>query len=356
MILRVSEGLQALPENILIIKPTSLGDVVHALPVLAKLRDAFPDARVSWLVAHALAPLVESNHSLDAVYRFHRRAGGFLGTAKANIALAGALRRADFDCVIDLQGLLRSALFARATGAPMRVGLSDAREGSRGFYTHIAKVEGAVHAVDRYLRVGEVLGFDGEEAHFGLEMPQWAHQAVARILESHEPALPRPYIALSPGARWPTKMWPAENFTEAARLLGERFGGTVFLVGTEREAGASGARIARDLGEGVVNCVGRTSIEELVALFGRMDMLITPDTGLLHVADALGVPLVAIFGPTDPVKTGPYIQRDRVMVSHACPEAPCFRRECGREPCDAMRAVSPRAVFERAAAVMEEAP
>ena len=345
-----------MPENILIIKPTSLGDVVHALPVLAKVRDAFPDARVSWLVADALRPLVESNDRLDHVYGFHRRGGGLFGTAKANIALACALRRADFDCVIDLQGLLRSALFAWITRSPMRVGLSDAREGSRAFYTHVAQVDGAVHAVERYLKVGEVLGFDGDQAYFGLEMPQWAHGSVARMLESLEPASLRPYIALSPGARWPTKMWPAENFTEAARLLRERFGGTIFLVGAEPDAGASGARIAREMGEGVVNCIGRTSIEELVALFGRMDMLITPDTGLLHVADALGVPLVAIFGPTDPAKTGPYIQRDRVMVSHACPEAPCFRRDCRRAPCDAMRAVSGRAVFERAVAVMEEAP
>jgi len=328
--------------------------VVHALPVLAKLRDKFPGARISWLVAEGLAPLVESNGRLDAVYRFRRRAGGLFGTARANVALAATLRAAGFDCVVDLQGLLRSALFAWATRAPMRVGLSDAREGSRGFYTHVVKINGAVHAVDRYLRVGEVLGFDGEEAHFGLEMPQWAHRAVERVLEGDGPALPRPYIALSPGARWSTKIWPAENFIETARLLRERFGGTVFPVGAASQAGAAGARITRELGGGVVNCVGRTSIEELVALFGRMDMLITPDTGLLHVADALGLPLVAIFGPTDPEKTGPYVQRGRVLTSKACPQAPCFRRECSRVPCDAMRAVSPREVFERAAAILED--
>ena len=337
----------------LIIKPSSLGDVVHALPVLDKLRETYPGARISWLVAQQLAPLVESNDSLDAIYRFHRRAGGFLGTARANITLAKALRKSAFDCVIDLQGLLRSAVFAWATRSPMRIGLSDAREGSRSLYTHTAKVDGAVHAVDRYLKVGAVLGFDGEDAHFSLEMPSWAHRAVDGVLRAGGGRSPRPYIAFSPGARWPTKVWPAENFSEAALLMRERVGGTFFLVGTEAEAGAAGRRIERDLDGGVVNCIGRTSIEELIALLGRMDMLVTPDTGLLHVADALGLPLLAIFGPTDPAKTGPYIQRGRAMVSHACPEAPCFKRVCRRKPCVAMRAVSGSEVCERVAAILE---
>lgn len=343
-----------MPENILIIKPSSVGDVVHALPVLSKLRVAFPQARISWLVGTAAAPIVESSRRLDRVFYFHRRRGGPLGTLKAGLRLAGELSREGFDCAIDLQGLLRSAFFAWASRAPQRVGLSDAREGARFFYTDVAKVSPGMHAVERYLEVGDVLGFDTGNPEFVIDVPQGARRSVARMLESGPESFPRPHFALSPGARWQSKLPPAENFSELARLLLGKFGGTVFLVGTPGEAGRAAEQIASSVDGNVVNLVGRTSLDEIAALFARLDILITPDTGLMHIADALGLPLVAVFGPTDPVKTGPYFQRDRVLTSDVCSRAPCFKRRSVHEYCDAMTAVSGREVFDRACAVLEE--
>ena len=206
--------------------------------------------------------------------------------------------------------------------------------------------------MDRYLKVGEVLGLEAEEARFSLEVPPFARRSAARILDG-PPALPRPYIGLAPGARWRTKLWPPENFARAARLLVERFGGTVLLTGTVGEAGEAGRKIEREAPGAVVNLIGRTSLEELVALYARFDLVITPDTGLMHIADALGVPLVAVFGPTDPARTGPYFQRRRVVTSGACDKAPCFRRKCPLEYCEAMAAVSGDEVYRRAAAVLE---
>jgi lipopolysaccharide heptosyltransferase I len=342
------------PENILVIKPSSLGDVVHSLPVLAKLRSAFPDARISWLIGLAAAPLIESNPNLDRVIYFHRRRGGPVTTIGENLRLARALSRENFDCVIDLQGLLRSALFARATRAPRRVGLSDAREGASHFYSDVVAVNGVMHAIDRYLKVGEVLGFDPEEPVFSLEVPQAAHRTAEKLLEG-TPHPPRPFIAFSPGARWHTKVWPRANFIEAGRLIIERFGGTILLVGTVSEAGDAAAEIENALGDPVVNLVGRTTLEELVAVFGRLDLLVTPDTGLMHIADAIGLPLVAVFGPTDPARTGPYFQRERVLRSDVCPESPCLKRRCDRGFCDAMQAVSGEEVFRRVAAILEGA-
>ena len=342
-----------MPENILIIKPSSLGDVVHALPVLAKLRGAFPGATISWLVGAQAAPLVESNPMLDRVFYFRRRVGGAFGTVGANLRLARRLAGESFDCVVDLQGLLRSALFAWATRAPQRVGLADAREGARLFYTETAEVSGGMHAVDRYLRVGALLGFIADEPRFVLEVPDAAKESAARVFTRGATALERPYIAFSPGARWPSKCWPAERFLESARLFLDRFGGTVFLVGTVNEAGAASETIERGLGESVGNLVGRTSLAELVAFMAKVDLLVTPDTGVMHIADALGTRLVAVFGPTDPVLTGPYFQREHVVrAPDACGKAPCFARTCSHMSC--MRAVSAEEVFRRGAAILEE--
>ncbi len=343
-----------MPENILVIKPSSLGDVVHSLPVLAKLRETFPEARISWLIGAAAAPLLESNTGIDRLFYFHRRRSGAFSTVGENIRLARQLAREGFDCVIDLQGLLRSALLAAATRSKTRIGLSDAREGAGMFYTKTVRVNGVTHAVDRYLKAAEVLGLDPGEPEFRLEVSEAAHHSAARYLEG-PPAPPRPYIAFSPGARWRTKVWPAANFIEAGRLLLDRFGGTIFLVGAASEASEAAAEIETALGERTVNLVGRTALDELVAVFGRLDLLVTPDTGLLHIADALGLPLVAVFGPTDAARTGPYLQRTRVLSSDICPKAPCFRRRCGPGYCEAMAAISGEEVFRKAAAILEGA-
>ena len=132
-------------------------------------------------------------------------------------------------------------------------------------------------------------------------------------------------------------------------MLLERFGGTVFVVGA-RSAAADAAEIERRV-DGAVNLAGRTSLAELIALVARADLVVAPDTGALHIADALGAPLVAVFGPTDPARTGPYFQRAHVVTSAVCPEAPCMKRECSDMIC--MRSVSPQEVFRRAAEIME---
>jgi len=335
--------------NILIIKPSSLGDVVHALPVLAKLKGAYPDARISWLVGAAAAPILASNAKIDRLIYFRRRSEGLGRGVKAQVSLLRRLAAGRFDCVVDLQGLLRSALWAFSTRARRRVGLDDAREGARFFYTDVVRLDGRMHAVDRYLRVGNVLGFDAEEPEFEISVPGAVRRSVDAVIEKY----PRPFFALSLGARWPSKNWPAANFADAARRLLERFGGTVFLVGA-RQSLADAKEIEENVPSGVVNLAGRTNLEELVALVAKADLFVTPDTGSMHVADALGTPLVAVFGPTDPARTGPYFQRERVVTAAPpCREAPCLRRECSDMAC--MRNITGEAVFLKAAAVLEGA-
>jgi len=338
--------------NILIVKPSSLGDVVHGLPVLVKLRRTFPGARISWLVGMPAAAIVEGNPNLNEVIYFRRRAGGLFGTARAQAALLRKLRRGKFDCVVDLQGLLRSALFSAATRAPVRIGLSDAREGARWFYTDVVEVGARMHAVDRYLAVGKVLGFDSAEPEFALEALPEARQSVERMLGAVA-GVSRPFFALSLGARWASKEWPAENFAAAGSELLERFGGTVFLVGA-----ADAARRAREVEErmehAVVNLVGRTSVGELVALISKMDLVVATDTGILHIADALGRKVVGIFGPNDPARSAPYFQRENVLTAEGrCPKAPCMEHECDGMDMICMKSVTGDDVVRRARVILE---
>lgn len=326
---------------------------MHSLPVLAKLRSRFPKARISWLIEASSAPLVEANPRLDSILRFRRRSGGMFGTLLAQPGLLRRLRKANFDLVVDLQGLLRSAVFSYVTKAPRRVGLSDAREGARFFYTDVADIGTGIHAVDRYLAVGEVLGFEALRPQFPLEVSRDAHVSVAKLLDGASGQMPRPFITLSPGARWPSKNWPAANFADAGRRIQKRFGGTVFIVGAPSSL-AQSREIERSIGGNAVNLVGRTSLAELVAFLGKTDLLVTPDTGTMHMADALGVKIVAVFGPTDPARTGPYFQRRNVLVArNPCPGAPCMKRNCPRGDTMCMRMISGEEAARTAALVLE---
>jgi heptosyltransferase I len=343
----------SVPNNVLIIKPSSLGDVIHGLPVLAKIRATYPDARISWLVGTPAAPLVESNPNLNHIFYF-RRNGGTIGTLKSYWRLVRDLKAQKFDCVVDLQGLARSAVIAYMTGAPRRIGFENARErAARVFYNEKVRCDWTGHAVDRCLQVGKALGFDAKEPSFSLTPPVEALGAVERIIagnNGHGP-LPRPYIVLSPGSRWPSKHWPAANMADAAKRMQERFGGTYFITGTADDA-EDAKVIAGAIPEAAIDLVGRTSLAETVALISRADLVLTPDSGPMHFADALGTPLVAVFGATDPERTGPYFQRKRVVRAEGvCPKAPCFRRGCSDMKC--MDAISGAEVFAKMAAVLE---
>jgi lipopolysaccharide heptosyltransferase I len=328
------------PQKILIVKPSSLGDVIHALPLAVALKEAFPRAELHWVVGRAYAELLAAQPSVDDVLVFDRGRWGGLGFWRNRREWWGLLRRlrsANYDVVIDLQGLARSALLARASGASVRVGLATAREFGRLAYTvAVSPREPDAHAVDRYLEVLRALGVaparvpvNGRAPRFALSIPE---EARARVeAELAQELVTEDIVCVAPGARWETKRWPAERFAEVAVRLAAESGVRIIVVGTEEDQPLARTISAR-VGEQALDWTGRTSLVQLAALFARSALLLTNDSGPMHLAAALGTPVVAIFGPTNPSRTGPYSDR-AVVVRSAVHCAPCYQRSCSRRTC-----------------------
>ena len=337
--------------RILLIKPSAVGDVVHTLPVLEKLRRRYPRARIDWLLTPENAQLVRGHPALSNILLFARRdfaqTGRRLGAVAAVVRLIGEIRAARYQMVIDLHGQLRSALFALASQAPVRIGFdrpvrraastfqgrplnnipvrgwAGAREGSWLAYTHripIPTLE--VHAVDRYLWVGNLLGFDNDPPVFNLPAAPEAEERIAKHLAAFAPP-GRPLAILAPGSMWETKQWTPEGFAGVARRL-VRDGFAPIFIGSKSEQALNHSIHAQVPGS--TDFTGQTSLADAVALIRRAALVVTNDSGAMHLAAALGRPAVAIFGPTNPVQVGPYGQPGSV-IRLDLPCSPCnFRR------------------------------
>jgi lipopolysaccharide heptosyltransferase I len=313
--------LPAPPQRILIIKPSAIGDVVHALPVLNLLRRTYPTAHISWLVTPACAGLIDGHPQLDEVIRFDRKRFGRAwrspAAAAALAAFHGDLYRRQFDLVIDLQGLFRSGWLGFSTGARTRVGTSTDREFGWAFHTHVAEVGGRHrHAVDRYLSLAEHLGLGTGPVEFVFPTDDGDRAAIAPLLPDG------PFAVLVPTTNWATKRWPAERLAELVDPLRDRFGLASVV------AGVPGGPLV----PGAVDLSGKTTLRQLTAVLERASLVIAPDTGPMHIAAALGRPLVTVFGPTDPARTGPYGRPDSV-VRLDIPCAPCLSRRCVHQTC-----------------------
>lgn len=320
-------ALPAEPRRILIIKPSAIGDVVHTLPMLSLLRNRFPTAHIAWMVTPVCAGLLEGHPLLDEVILFDRKQLAIsLKNLAGIVALARfrrALRLAKFDLVLDFQGLFRSGFFAGATRAPMRVGFANAREGAPFFYTHRVDVGTTEqHAIDRYLKLVEAVGCDVKSPlEYVFPTTDNDRARVAAMRPTREP-----YTVLIPGTNWPTKRWPIEKLAACVAPLRERFGLASVVTGGPDDV-SLGAQIPNAL-----NLAGKTSLRETIALLEGAALVIGNDSGPTHIAAALGKPLVVPYGPTNPVRTGPYKREDSVIrLDIAC--SPCYSRQCSHQSC-----------------------
>jgi heptosyltransferase-1 len=316
------------PQRIVLIKPSALGDIMHSLPVLGALRQRFPGAHIAWVVNRVYEPLLRDHPDLDAVLPFERSLKNPLAAAAAFAGLLRRLGQQQFDLAIDLQGLLRTGLMARASGARVRLGLRSAREGARWLYTHTADdTHGVQHAVDRYWLIAQALGAGAYERRFVLPVEP-ACRAWARTLLCD---YPRPWLAVGVGARWLTKRWPPQHFADLTQQALDAFGGSAVFVGAADEAPLA-EQTAAQLRGPILNLAGRTSLPQLAALLAEVDLMLANDTGPLHLAVALGRPVVAPYTCTVVARTGPYGQAEHAVATRVWCAGSCLK-QCDRLEC-----------------------
>ncbi len=333
--------------KILILKPSSLGDVIQALPVLRLLKRHFGDAQIFWWLDSALTPLLENDPDLAGIVRFERKRWAALQNWPEMLRSIHWMRQQNFDLVIDLQSLARSGAFAWLARGKFLIGLDDAREGARGYYDVAVKRQSFhTHAVDWYLSVLPALGVPTNNNFTWLpERPQ-----VAATMKSKWKTEGRKWILLHPGARWLNKRWPAEKFAELVRLLSQKYPDTNFAVLGAAGDKAIGETICR-ASERCLNLCGETSLQEMIEWIRLGGLTISNDSGPMHVAAALGKPLVALFGPTEPRRTGPYGHLNSVLrIDLPC--SPCLKSHCSwHNPNECLTGIPAQRVIEKVKAL-----
>jgi heptosyltransferase-1 len=317
------------PPQILLVKLSSFGDVLHALPTLEALRQAYPEAHITWLVEAAYAPLLSGHPALTDVWVAPRlRPAEFLyGSNPATLmTLLKQLRARPFDLVLDLQGLLKSAVWVALARSPRKVGYDRTREFSYLALTErVTPFDPEAHAVRRYLNLAHYLGAPLTPPRFRLGLDPAVD--LAALLPGKAGG---PLAVLHPGARWASKLWPSYSWARLAQWLNRR-GFQVAITGSRADYELA-AEILGQSQAPILNLAGRTSMAELAGVLGQASVAVTTDTGAMHLAAALGTKVTALFGPTAPWRTGP-LGPGHQVVRLDLPCSPCFKRYCPEPRC-----------------------
>ncbi len=346
------------PRNILIVRLSAIGDVIHTLPCLNALREAFPKAHIGWLVEELSAPLLRGHPQIDELFvipkkkwRAHPIRSFFNGEKPA---FYRRLRQTKWDAAVDFQGLTKSGLPLRVSGARLRIGFGDedGRELNKLFTNRrIVPPPESRHVIERNLALLAPLGIQVTPERVRCRFPDFSseHETLKPFLESlAEPG----FIAICPGAGWETKRWPADHFATLARRL------------ADPELHPKASRLSRvlvwgpgekDLCREIVNraelppetlaTAPPTGLRELAALLENAAVVVGGDTGPIHLAAALEIPVVGIYGGSDPVRNGPWGPASRRLLSTSAPCTVCWRRTCDRpERLHCLHSISPETV------------
>ena len=343
--------------NILIVKLSALGDVVQTIPAFEALRKHYRAAHIAWLVEEGAAELLEHYPGLDEVYvcqrtswlKKLRQPSLWPAISLDVIKFSRRLRNRRYDLVIDFQGLLKSAIWVGLTRGGRKIGFDGTREGSWRFLNErLPPYDPDRHAVDRYLDVARYLGAEVEDV---LIHDPWTpveeHQFEKRLSQLTRNS-ENPLVLCHPMSRWHTKLWPEANFARLAAEVVGRLHATVVFTGSAEDREKLAAVIHQAGLSELHNWAGTTNLRELAYLCKKATVVISTDSGPMHLAAVLGTPVVALFGPTAPWRTGPYGNIHRVIRAHSdC--SPCFQRTCDKVDC--MSAIEVEEVFR---AVVEQ--
>jgi heptosyltransferase-1 len=333
--------------NILIVKLSAVGDVVHTLPALSGLRKLYPDAHITWVIEEASADLITGHPYLDCVIVSHRkkwladiRCGKIRKIFLEIKDFIHALRSRPYDLVIDFHGLFKSAIIVLLSSGKRKVGYDSMQELSGLFLNEKIPENMNKHAVDRYLDFLRYLGMNETKPDFLISTTDENRNRVEQLLQASAVDPRKPLVAVSPVALWETKLWEDAKFARLCDRIHEELNVNVILTGAVYE---DLARIQSLMKTSAINLGGKTTLRDLAYLYKKASLLITTDSGPMHMAAAVGTPVVALFGPTDSARTGPYGKGHTVIcTSLSC--RPCFLRSCKSKQC--MREIRVVEVFE----------
>lgn len=323
-------------KKILIIKPSSLGDIVHSLPFLAAIKKKFSDAKIDWVVSYGLHNFLESHLMIDKLWIIKKddwkKIKRFKLTIKEIWEFKRGLEKEKYDISIDLSGLFRSGIISCASRAKIKLGFKEFDEFSPFFYTH--KIHGSmdIHAIDRYLEIAKFMGCDVDK----IEYPLAPYNTKPDICSK----LPKQYIIMSPGAGKSANQWQAEKFGQLAAKLDL----PTIVIADVKEAKIAN-KVVKHSNKKAFSIAGETSLKDLIPIIKKAKFFISNDTGTMHIAAALDVPVFAIFGPANPDRTGPY-GNIHTIIQKKIDCAPCYAKfPCSHFSC--MNGLDVQEVFDK---------
>ena len=335
--------------NILIVKLSAIGDVIHTLPSLAALRRCYPRAHISWVVEEAASDLLADHPMLDRVLVSRRKRWARdlrEGHNRASVlrevrGFLHALRDRPYDLVIDFHGLFKSAVLVWLSRGKRRLGYDSLQEGSGLFLNEKIPEDMGKHAVDRYLDLPRHLGCGTPGPEFPMALQEAHFARVEELLAAFAVDTSRGFVAVSPVAYWETKLWDDSKFAALCDRIVRELGLPVVFTGESPEGPIE--RIRSLMQAPSASAAGQTSLRELAALYRKASVLLTTDSGPMHLAAAVGTPVVALFGPTSPERTGPYGE-GHTVIRRDMDCSPCFRKTC--ETLECMKTIGIDEVFE----------
>lgn len=313
----------------MVIKLSSLGDIVHTLPAVAALRQRYSSAHISWLVKTQWASILEGNPDVNEVVSIDLSWRNWP-------SLVSILRRRPYDLIIDFQGLFRTGLIGMLSGATMRVGFARAREGAPWMYTHRISLPKdretswrllEIHAVDRNLAIAEFLGADTSRPTFHFPALAEDQHSIDEILNNAQVEKHQKLIALAPWSRSALKSWPLDRFVQLADELVRIPNLRVVVLGGPTD-GPSAKEFRHLESHGLVSLVGKLSLRQLPELLQKMKLVVGNDSSLIHLAAGVGTRVLGIFGPTQPKATGPYPLSEHLIRRTELACSPCGQRVC----------------------------
>lgn len=341
--------------EILIIRLSSIGDVIHCTPVAKSLKAAWAGCKITWLVGEVCAELIKDNPYVDEIIvwsreRFEKCLKSYEFGKAYNLwqDLQQQLAEKYFYAALDIHGLFLTGMIARQVRTERRIGMRDARELNPLFMTEKAAPLGN-HIIDKYLGVLTALGIHPACREMTLVVPPQAKEFAKKFLHQANVSVEDKLAILVPGTTWKTKNWPPEHFAVAAQKLARDF--KILLCGGKSEL-ALGQEIMAKAGVPIIDAVGQTSLLEMAAILERATIVIAGDTGPLYMAAALGTPTVSIFGPTNP---NTYVPpgRGHAFVYNQQPCSFCHKTKCRVKTIECMRSIQPEAVVSEVYKVLQ---